>query len=43
MQMPLTYVHLQRHDVFPVNLDLDPGVAALDDKAAETVAQWVLR
>ena len=43
MKMLPTYVHLQRHDVFPVNLDLDPGVAAVDDKAAETVAQWVLR
>ena len=43
MKMSVTYVHLQTHDVFPVNLDLDPSVAAVDDKAAETVARWVLR
>ena len=43
MKMPLTYVHLQRHDAVPVNLDLEPGVAAVDGKADETVAQWVLR
>ena len=43
MKMPLTYVHLKQHDVFPVNLDLDPGVAAVEDKADETFAQWVLR
>ena len=43
MKMLLTYIHLQRHDVFPVNLDVDTDVAAVDDKAAETIAQWVLR
>ena len=43
MKMPLTYVHLQRHDVVPVNLDLDPSVAVVNDKAAETVAQRVPR
>ena len=43
MKMPLTNVHLQRHDVLPVNLDLDLSVAAVDYKAAEPVAQWVLR
>ena len=41
MKMPLTYVHLQRRDVVPVNLDLDQCVGALDDKATEGVAQWV--
>ena len=41
MKMPLTYVHLQRHDVVPVNLDLDPSVTAVDDKATEGAAKWV--
>ena len=43
MKMLLTYVHLQRRDVVPVNLDLDPCIAVVDDKAAETVAEWVPR
>ena len=38
MKMPLTYVHLQRHVVVPVNLDLGPSVTAVDDKASEAVA-----
>ena len=38
MKMPLTYVHLQRHDVVSVNLDLDPSVTAEDDKVSEAVA-----
>ena len=42
MQMPLTYVHLQRHNVVPVNLNFDPSVAAVDDKAAKAVARRVL-
>ena len=41
MKMILAYVHLQRRDVVPVNLDLDQCVGALDDKATEGVAQWV--
>ncbi len=43
MKKLLTSVHLQRYDVVAVNLDLDPSVAAVDDKAAETVAQRVPR
>ena len=41
MKMPLTYVQLQRHNVFPVKLDLDQSVPGVYDQAAETVAQWV--
>ena len=43
MQMPLTHVHLQRHDIVPVDLDLDQSVSGVDDKAAEAVVQWVPR
>ena len=32
MKMPVTYVHLQRHDVFPVNLDLDQRVTSVDNR-----------
>ena len=40
MKMPVTYVHLQRHDVFPVKIDLDHRVTNVDNWLLKPLPSW---